>query len=116
MQEFAKIKISHQGAIKVNRTFVDRKSRNILTVELDMGSKYVEISSTGEDNYIPNICLCANKRSLYLKEKYRNKQIDKKEPTLISFSELIGWDIFCAETSKYTVRICFVKKKNFKIK
>lgn len=102
----AKIKISHQGAVVVNRAFVCEASQKLLALEIDLHSKYCELLGDGEDNNIPNIMVGANKRSLHL-----DKTKPKDEPTVIDFPGLKGWDIFASETSKYTVRVCLIKKK-----
>lgn len=101
--EIIKHKINTQGAPLINTAFVFKKHSNVLLINLDMRSKYCEILATGENESVPEIMIDSHKKSLYLHKK-------KKGMTSISFPTLKGWDIFCCETSKYTVRICFHKK------
>lgn len=99
-----KIKITHQGAVVVDRAFVIKAGRNVLAAVIDLHSKYCIIDCTGDDNGTPTIMLCACDNSLRLD---KNKNSD--EPTHITLTGLIGWGIFAAETSKSSVRICLTK-------
>ena len=86
------------GQILVNHAWVLQSSRNIALIEIDMASKYAELSATGESMGIPSIFFTANDATLH-----DNK--DSKKYTIVRLPKYEGWSIFCAECSRYTARI-----------
>lgn len=103
------LKITHQGAPLINThiTCMKRYS-DVIVLVVDLKSKHcgVMAHSVGDDS-CPAIIICANQRSLHL-----NEEVNSYEPTDIEFPEYKGWDIFLAEITRYTLRICLIKREN----
>lgn len=100
--------ISHQGAPLVNRGYIKEVGKNIVAMEIDLGSKYCEaIFSLYEDNGTTGVVLCATERSLHLNEKTTRDDI-----TTIVFPDFIGWDVFVCEVARYTLSVCLIKKES----
>lgn len=107
-EDFIKCKILHQGAPVINGASVREISKRIIAIEVDMKSKYCDIDSyePGGDDEPCGLYIIANKESLNL-----NKKAKLNEPTYIQFPQFVGWSIFSANTSRYTVRVCLIKNK-----
>ncbi len=98
------LRIDMQGGPIVNCGYVHHAGRDVAAVEIDMKSKHCAVSMTGSSDDIPLVMLSPTERSLHL------TQGKDAEPTAICFPGFYGWDIFCAEVSRYTLLICFVRQ------
>lgn len=97
-------KIETRGGPILNEGIVIAKGNNILAASIDMESKRCEIDGeTTDDNNCPVFMIGKNNDTLHLTKGKEN------EWTIISFPDLAGWDIFCSDISRYTMRVCFVK-------
>lgn len=73
---------------------------------LDLNTKHCEIDFTsGGGDDLVRIYISASDRSIQLK-----KGKDKDDPTTIELTDSLGWDIFAVELTKWSLRVCLVKK------
>lgn len=92
-----------EGAPLVNHAWLHAK--NMVAIYIDMRSKRCDVLTTGSDCGIPMVMLWAGDDALHLDEtKPRNM------PTVISFPDYRGWDVFSAECSRYTLSVCLIKE------
>lgn len=99
-------KIENQGAPIINYAYIFEQTNNIVLIGVDLKSKYCEIDcTTGGDNEPIGVYISAGKETIRL-----NKDVDKEEPTKIIFPEFIGYDIFALSLSRYTLKVCLIKK------
>lgn len=97
---------THVGAPRVNHAYVEKESDDMIAVGVDLASKYCELDAYGEDeNGMPNFYIGVNEESIYL-----NNAVDRNEPTVIEFPTIIGYNVWSVNLSRYTLRICFIKK------
>ena len=102
--------IEMQGPVVVNDATICNGSveTGIIAVNIDMKSKYIEVmqgsSSTGGEPSTPEILLLAGDDSLHL-----DGTKDKETYTILKFSTLQGWHVWCCSTGRYSVYVCFVK-------
>ncbi len=100
-----KIEICHQGAPRVNvgGVRIVSKSKDSVLLSVDMHSKHCETAGWySSDDGQPVIVIGRTAHSLNLNQ---SASVD----TDVLFSEYKGWDIFLAEITKYTLRVCLVK-------
>lgn len=98
-----KIEITNQGGPIANDAYILEKGDRVAAVLVDFETKYCEIFATGGNGENPNICIGCSENSLHYKEGL------KDDITEISFPKFTGWNIFCAEFSRYSLYICFTK-------
>lgn len=97
------IKIITQGGPILNEGRVVAHGKNISAIEIDMHSKRCEIMAESKtEDGAPAIWLSGD-NALHLK-----KGLEKK-PTEVAFPGFKGWQIFSADVSRYTFRVCFVR-------
>lgn len=104
------VKIEVQGAVLVNHGLICARSKNLLAVEVDLGTKYAEIAAVCDgDGTAPSLMLCTSERTLHLAPK-QPKEADTW--TTISFPSLRlrGWNVWSAWIQRYTLRLCFRKE------
>ena len=102
------IKIRTQGAPLVSDTpvTIHRKTEDTLVFEVHLKSKDCVIDGLfGGDGEAPGFYIYATEDSTNLK-----KGKDLNECTGIEFPALKDWGHFCADLSKYSLRVCFLKK------
>lgn len=99
--------IETQGAPQVNYAWISHGSVKCgcVCVEIDLKSKYITIGAvaSGSGKTGPKLILLPNKDSLYL------HKINQRA-TVVVLPEFVGWDIYCCESSRYTIRLCLVKE------
>lgn len=101
------IKVTRQGAMRVNAASIVRRGPQVLAVELDMRSKHGHFSYTiTSEKEGPTIGIDAVEESIHL-----HKRKDKEESTEVMFPTLVGWDVHSCTVTSYTARICFVRYK-----
>lgn len=98
--------IKHKGAPIINEGRVLEIGKNIVALEIDLKSKYCEVScSFGGSGGTCGVYVNANKRSLHLNEK-----VNRDEPTAIEFTDFVGWDVFACGIGRYTLSVCLTRK------
>ena len=96
-----KIAIKQQGAPRVNNGCVAVGAESIKALEVDMHSKYCNISATtGGD--IPGVMISEDENSLHLHKT-------KKGDTWIEFPQFKGWTVWSASIGRCTLYVCLVK-------
>lgn len=107
------IKITEQGAVRVNESHAIDYHENIKMLHVDLKSKRAQVdlfgsdwssSVTGDTIHIPFVRLSATDETLHL-----DNSKDRSSVTELSFPDLVGWDILCADITRYTLTI-FLKK------
>lgn len=101
------IQITHQGAININAAMIEYQAPNIVCISVDFSTKYAEFDSQGSgDDVPPEVWYSASEQTIKL-----NEDADlTDEPTGISFSEFVGWKVFCTSSpSRYTASVVLVK-------
>lgn len=99
--------IKHKGAPIINEGYVREIGKNIVALEIDLKSKYCEVScSFGGSDGTCGVYVNANERSLYLNEK-----VKQDEPTAIEFTDFVGWDVFACDIARYTLSVCLIRKE-----
>lgn len=103
-QEVA-IRVTQQGAVRVNAAHLYRLAEGIAAVYVDLHSKRAELACTGSgDNEPPDVTLLANDETLHLDETQ-----PRDSPTTFEFPEYVGWRVFAADgPRRYTMAICLV--------
>ncbi len=98
------IMIGMQGGVKVHEAY-QLTEDEIIAIEVNLSSKYCEIDCTTEtDSGCPVVYLSGGEHGLNLRKGL------EKEATEIVFSSLKDYSFFCGGVSRYTLRVCFVKK------
>lgn len=103
------VEVTEQGRPLVNTdkgAHVIAESADVLLIVVDMASERCEVGATATGSgCAPEIFITCNEDSLHLGTEGDNC-------TALRFPTLVGWDIFCAECSRYTLSICFHKIPN----
>ena len=73
---------------------------------IDCKDKWLEISATGCDGKCPVINLDFNESN----SDFIAGEFPKKELTELTFPDYPNWDIFSCDISKYSLKICLVKR------
>lgn len=95
------------GEVLVNHANVEALGLEVIAAYLDLQSKRAEILAIcGSSDRGPGLMLRANEETLYIDEAR------KGEATTVYFPSLNGWDVHCAELSRYTAAICFTKRRD----
>lgn len=104
----ANLKIAFQGGPVVNDAVIIACGEHIAAVEVDLKSKFCEVAyqMQTKDGY-PALAVCGTYCSLYLGKDNPNAQ------TEIVFEDFAGWDFYCVELARYTLKVCFYKKYLF---
>ncbi len=97
-----KLRIIRQGAPVANDAWIMSQHGNLAAVFVDMKSKYCEVDAFWSGDFGPGLFIGARKDSLHLHRR-------QKGHTELVFTELRGWEIWCAEISRYALNICFIK-------
>ena len=102
--------IEAEGGPILECGFIVFEYPSLMAIMLDMktkrGSIFAGSSNIGEGDSIPTISIFTEDDSLYFDEER------KDEPTIISFPEYAGWQIFCESYSKHTINLCLIKEKD----
>lgn len=107
MKQKVKVKIKKQGApiVNINHAIAIVKYKNIVAICVDMKSKYCQVDYLSSDGGYEYIAIGAGSETIKLKEG-----VDPMECTKIYFPEYRGWDVFSHTLSRYTLRVCLIKK------
>jgi hypothetical protein len=104
-----KLRISQQGAPLVQPSaVVTHQYPDIVCLTIDMDSKWCEVSGFGDGLEGPDISIDATKR---IKTSCGRLHRSKKGSTVVQFPDHIGWSVFTAVCSRYTVRVVLTKDK-----
>ena len=107
------IKITEQGAVRVNESPAIDYHENVKMLHVDLKSKRAQVDLFGTDwcvsepentSHIPFVRLSATDETIHL-----DNSKDKSSVTELSFPDLAGWDIIFADVSRYTLTILFKK-------
>jgi hypothetical protein len=96
------MRVTTQGAVRVNVATVERDYGDCLLVHVDLHSKYAEMTSamSGDDEG-PSVFLSAAEDTLHLDETQPRGQ-----DTTIEFHEHIGWRVFASSgPGRYTLAL-----------
>lgn len=93
-----------KGEIVCNRkeAVIMARYKNFAALIVDLKSKYAQVCGSSVDDYC-GVILDATKDTLFTDKKRKNLF------TEISFPEFVGWRVFAAEVSKYTLKVCLMK-------
>jgi len=93
------MRVTEQGAVRVNVSYVERDYGDCLLIYVDLHSKRANLLCIGSgDDCGPSMYLVADENSLHLDETKA-----RDEPTCIEFHHHKGWSVFCANgTARYT--------------
>jgi hypothetical protein len=96
------MRITEQGAVRVNSATVVRDYGDCLLVYVDLHSKRAVLESTGSGDHIgPCVYLSADEHTLHLDENHPMDAL-----TCIEFYELTGWRVFCvSDPGRYTIAL-----------
>lgn len=97
--------VTTQGAVRVNCATVERDYGDCLLLNVDLHSKYAEMSATmSGDGQGPSVFLSADERTLHLDETQPRGQ-----DTTIEFPEHKGWRVFASSgPGRYTLTLVLV--------
>lgn len=101
-----RIEVVIQGAPVVNHASLHFRGDNIAAIAIDLRSKYCEISGAGGMDNLPTLGIAASERSLLLDESQ-----PRDTETELAFPEFEGWQIWSAECSRYTAKVCLVRQE-----
>ena len=106
--DVVKIKLKNRGEPVINRGVIREVNENLIAIEIDLKSKWCEVScTTGGNGDIIGIYIDATTKSTNLR---KGAKVD--EPTVIDLPDFTGWDVFTCHVSRYTLRICLIKSEN----
>jgi hypothetical protein len=99
------MRITVDGAVRVNGALVERDYGDCVLVEVDLHSKYCEMGgTTSGGNGGPSVWLMASQHSLHLDD---SKPRDAM--TEIEFYEHVGWSVFSAYgPARYTMMLTLI--------
>ena len=95
--------IKAQGGPRVNAGNIVAEGKNVVALSVDLHSKYCEVGWVGSDKGTPIVGITRTERSLGL-EKGKKDQV-----TELIFPTFKGWEVWSANCSRYTLRVCLVK-------
>lgn len=100
-----KIKVAVQGGPVLNDGMVMAVGPNVVAIEVDMKSKRCEVAAHTETwTHVPELWISGD-NALHLKKGC------ERELTAVTFPEYRGWQVFLAEISRYTLRVCLVRRE-----
>jgi hypothetical protein len=104
-----KIKVKVKGAPIVNGAYIYRSVRDIVTIAIDMRSKYCECEGSCDgggcnDEFCPEVYIVASKYSRHL-----NKNVRRDSSTCVEFCNYAGWKLWNCMGSRYTIYVCLVR-------
>ena len=99
------MRVTVQGAVRVNSATVERDYGDCLLVHVDLHSKRAVLECTGgSDEEGPCIYLGADENTLHLDDSQ-----PREASTVVEFHELRGWRVFCADgPGRYTVSLALL--------
>jgi len=102
--------MNREGSVLMNGAYIAHLapeiSPKIVCVTVDLKTKYALIDAYGVDNYCPFIWLVANHQSVNTNDK-----VPLEIPTVISFPDFVGWEIFSiSNPGRYSFNMTLVKK------
>jgi hypothetical protein len=93
-----------QGQVVVNFGYEFCRNEDTVLLEIDLKAKYAYVWATSEtEGGCPEIWLDANENTIHLLEGAEGS-------TWLSLDDYAGYDIFCTEICKYSLRVSLVKK------
>lgn len=113
----AKIEIIAQGVpVPCDEALIVVRHDDIALVVLDMQTKWCVLGATSDvydkesKLYTPAVHICPTDRAM--KIVAGRDMTDDDMDTEIAFPEFNGWDISIADCNRYTVSVCFTKRKD----
>jgi hypothetical protein len=100
-----KYAVLEQGSPVISSAYYIEKKPTIVAIEIDLRSKYCEVSASGSDSSGPFLAISACKESIKL-----NELVERDAETIISLPEFVGWETFSISVARYSVKICLIKE------
>src|SRR3990170_4797740 len=102
------LRITEQGAVRVNAAHLHRASEGIAAVYVDLHSKRAALVCTGGgDGEVPSVTLEADEHTLHVDETKPRESL-----TTIEFADYVDWRVFAADTGRYTLAVCLIAPEN----
>jgi hypothetical protein len=98
-------RITEQGAPVLNRAWIVQDATWIVALEIDLRSKHCAIAAYSGDDKTETIWLGTTEESLHLHQRKKRDAL-----TGVTFPRWADWEIFAADISRYTLRVCLVKR------
>ena len=99
------IRVTEQGAVRVNAAHLHRAGNGIAAVYVDLHSKRAGLAWTGNGHdEAPSVTLEANEHTLHLDETK-----PRESTTTFEFPEYVGWRVFATDgPGRYTLAVCLI--------
>lgn len=98
--EKLKYKVTRQGFPIVNSGYIIHKTQDLILFEIDMKTKNCLVGTVSKNGENTCLLITLPENSLS-KEKYNWTEL---------FFNYKGFEVFCSDCSRYTIRTCLVKK------
>lgn len=106
-----KYEVEVMGKAIPGSAWLVKASDGIVAIELDMRTKWAEISATSSTHaayteahlLVPGILIDISERSLHMDDEAGDQL------THITFPEYLGWEVWAANLSRYTCCICLTR-------
>ena len=93
------------GGPVVNSAMELRRGPGVVAISVDLRTKYCEVEACcGGSEEPPSIYIGATGRSLRA-----DHEPERTGSTEIIFPEFVGWSVWAAEVSRYTLAVCLIK-------
>lgn len=103
--------IKTQGGPRIDTGTIVAEGENVVALSIDLHSKYCEVVWLGADEKgVPLIGLFRTERSLYLTRGKQDKITEIIFPTFAPDPDGKTWQVWSADCSRYTLRVCLVKE------
>lgn len=101
--------VIEQGAVEIHpESAIKYESDKCLILYLDLKTKYCEVpfTSPNEETGLEDIIISCSEQTVSWK-----KGKDKEDLTYINCPNLKGWDIEFVNLNRYTLKVCYLKKR-----
>lgn len=96
------------GAVRVNSGVVRRAGTGVVALEVDLHSKYAEVSCTGSgEDAFPAVYLAATEDTLKLDDAHERDSL-----TMVQFTDYRGWHVHSCGVGRYTLSVCLVSPED----
>lgn len=95
--------ILKQGGPILNLGHIKSSNANLVAIEIDLGSKSCNVSCDSKTEAGAPLLVIDGTNAIYLKAGLEH------EDTEIALPDYVGWSVFSAHISRYTLRICLLR-------
>lgn len=95
--------VEYQGDSSVGSVTILHKTEDVILLEVDMNTKYVDISASCDNGFM----ICTSERSVF--------KTDGEGDTWISIPEAEGYRFFSGSGRRYTLSVTFVKDRLYNV-